>query len=217
MRRSTNLTLALLLFLVASTSSAEDAVQTELAAVMSEWAHVKYELPPDDQEAGYEALAAKASSLTRRHAERAEPKVWEAIVRASLAGSMSGLRSLYAALPQAKQARDLLLEAEAIDPEALDGSVYISLGSLYYQVPGSPIGFGDPAQALSYLERATAISPHGIDANYFMGDYWRTQGDSAKARYYLERALAAPDRPDRPLADAGRRSEIRAALREVSG
>jgi tetratricopeptide (TPR) repeat protein len=205
------------LLLLAGTSAAADDLEDGLAAVMSEWAHVKYELPEDDQEAGYEALAARAAALTRRHPDRAEPKVWEAIVRASLAGSMGGLRSLYAALPQATQARELLLEAEAIDPEVLSGSVYTSLGSLYYQVPGSPIGFGDPAKALVYLERATAASPEGIDANFFMGDYWRVQGDADKARHYLERALAAPDRPDRPVADAGRRSEIRAALREISG
>ena len=47
------------------------------------------------------------------------------------------------ALSMVRKARDLLLDAEKIDPSTLQGSVYASLGSLYYQVPGWPVGFGD--------------------------------------------------------------------------
>ncbi len=38
--------------------------------------------------------------------------------------------------------------------------------------------------------------------------------DEAKA--YLNKALKAQNRPDRPLADAGRRQEIKAALAQIN-
>ena len=63
--------------------------------------------------------------------------------------------------------KNLLLQAEKIDSNALNGSIYTSLGSLYYKVPGWPIGFGDNSKALIYLKKALQINPNGIDANYF--------------------------------------------------
>jgi hypothetical protein len=58
-------------------------------------------------------------------------------------GAKGGLRGL----AKAKDARRLPERAEA-NPAALgDGSVYASLGSLYAQVPGFPVGFGDAAKA----------------------------------------------------------------------
>jgi hypothetical protein len=57
----------------------------------------------------------------------------------------------------------------AIDPRALQGSAYTSLGSLYYQVPGWPIGFGDDKRAEAMLLKALEINPDGIDPNYFYG------------------------------------------------
>ena len=41
--------------------------------------------------------------------------------------------------------RRALEQALAIDATALEGSAFTTLGSLYYQVPGWPIGFGDVA------------------------------------------------------------------------
>ena len=53
-----------------------------------------------------------------------------------------------------------LLAAEiAADPNLLDGSALTSLGSLYYQVPGWPIGFGNDKKAREYLERGLQVAP----------------------------------------------------------
>ena len=103
----------------------------------------------------------------------------------------------------------MLEQAEKIKADALQGSVYTSLGSLYYQVPGWPIGFGDNDKARSYLQRARAINPNGIDPNYFYGDFLIEQNQNAEAIKVLEQALRAPARPDRPVADWGRREEIK--------
>ena len=211
------LTLLLSMWIALASGAAIASVPTdpELAEIMSEWAKINYETPSKQQADRYEALAERAAVLVMRDPDRPEPKIWEAIVRASFAGSMTGFSSLFNALPQVTKARELLLEAEKLDPMALEGSIYTTLGSLYYQVPGSPIGFGDDDQALIYLTRAIEISPDGIDANYFMGDYWLERGDYGKARHYLEIAQKAPARPTRPLADKGRRDEIRVALQAI--
>jgi tetratricopeptide (TPR) repeat protein len=65
------------------------------------------------------------------------------------------------------------------------------------------------------LEQALAINPEGIDPNFFLGDYLYRKGDYAGARQALERALRAAPRPDRPLADEGRRLEIETLLKEI--
>jgi len=119
------------------------------------------------------------------------------------------------ALSLAKDAKGALEHALQIDPRALSGSAYTSLGSLYYQVPGWPIGFGDDAKARELLDQALALNPDGIDPNYFLGDFLYRQRDYTGARKALERALKAPPRPDRPLADAGRREEIKQLLTEL--
>ena len=118
----------------------------------------------------------------------------------------------FGALVLVKHAKALLEQAEKIKPDALNGSAYTSLGSLYYQVPGWPLGFGDDGKARAYLEQARALNPKGIDPNYFYGDYLLEQGEYDKAIKVLELALLAPARPDRPVADAGRREEVKQAI-----
>jgi len=99
-----------------------------------------------------------------------------------------------------------------INGDALNGSAYTSLGALYYKVPGWPLGFGDHDKAAEYLRKALALNPDGIDPNFFYGELLLEDGDSAKAMLYLQKALAATPRPDRPVADAGRRGEISALI-----
>jgi len=112
-------------------------------------------------------------------------------------------------------AKAMYEQALKMNPNALDGSAYNSLAALYYKVPGWPIGFGDKAKAKELLDKAVAINPKGIDANFFYGEYLVETGKPAEAIAYLERALAAPSRPGRDVADAGRREETKALLEKV--
>ena len=82
-------------------------------------------------------------------------------------------------------------------------------------MPGWPLGFGDDEQAEKYLKKALAMNPDGIDPNYFYGDYLIEEGKYDEARKYLNKALNAPDRPARPIADKGRRAEIKAKLEKI--
>ena len=142
---------------------------------------------------------------------RAEPLVWEGIIVSSLAGERGGL----GALSLVKQAKALYEAAIQIDGNALDGSAYNSLGVLYYKVPGWPVGFGDKAKARELLRKALAINPKGIDPNFFYGEYLVETRQPQEAVTYLERALQAPPRPGRELADTGRREEARQLLEKA--
>jgi len=202
------LTLSLALF---SLSAVADALEDGIKALQKEWAITNYQTPEDKQDAAFEQLTQQAESLVKQHPDKAEPLIWNAIIVSSHAGATGGL----GALSKVKAARKLLEAAEKIDPNALNGSVYTSLGSLYYQVPGWPLGFGDDDKAEAYLKKALAANPNGIDPNYFYGDFLRDQGRYEEAVAYLDKALQAPDRPERPVADDGRRAEARKVLETV--
>ena len=175
------------------------------------WEMVKYNTAEDKQEDAFAALAKDARAVSEKYAGQAEPLVWEAIILSTYAGVKGGL----GALNLVEQARDLLLRAEKIDANALNGSIYTSLGSLYYQVPGWPIGFGSDKKARKYLEKALQLNPDGIDSNYFYGDFLYEEGDYEKALQVLNKAMHAPTRLGREVADAGRRKEIAAKIADV--
>lgn len=195
--------------LVVTMGEVQDSVMESVAGLQTKWAEIKYgSADKDTQIARMSALGDEAGQLVAAHPERPEPKIWQAIILSSEAGLIKGL----SALPKVKQAKSLLEEAAKIDFKSLQGSAYTSLGSLYYQVPGWPIAFGDNDKAKEYLQAALQINPDGIDPNYFYGDFLIHQKKYADAIPVLEKALAAHDRPGRTLADEGRRQEIRAAL-----
>lgn len=191
------------LFFISSQLQAE-TLTTALLKLQKDWAIANYQTKQDKLESVFESLSKSADELLLKFPGKAEPLIWKAIVLSSDAGKNGG----FAALGKVKQARELLLQAEKIDPNALNGSIYTSLGSLYYQVPGWPIGFGDEQQAEIYLNKALQINPNGIDSNYFYADYLLEQGDNKQAVVYFKRALNAPLRTDRPVADQGRQGEI---------
>lgn len=180
-----------------------------IRGLQAEWAHIKYEETNAKQQLdAMRALAGKAAEVTARYPNYAEAKIWRAIIVSTEAGMDGGL----GAMSLASNARELLEEAKHINPNALEGSVYTSLGSLYHKVPGWPLGFGDDEKAKAYLEQARAINPDGIDPNFFYGELLLDTDHAKEAIPVLEHALAAAPRPGRELADAGRRGEITALL-----
>ena len=188
-----------------------DNGQAQLQQLQARWAEINYQTPEKQREQAFAQLAEQASAALEREPGAAELLIWRGIIRSTQAGAKGGL----GALSLVKQAKSDLERALAIDPQALAGSAYTSLGSLYYQVPGWPLGFGDDAQAEKLLEQALAINPDGIDPNYFHGDFLQRQKRYDEARVALQKALAAADRPGRELADKGRRAEARALLQQV--
>ncbi|MEH6686727.1 MAG: tetratricopeptide repeat protein [Halopseudomonas sabulinigri] len=183
----------------------------DIAPLQQRWAEIQYQLPANQKPAAFKALAAEAEQVTQSEPDSAPALIWHGIILSSWAGAEGGL----GALGKVKQAKAELEKALAIDPEALNGSAYTSLGALYYQVPGWPIGFGDDDQAEALLKRALELNPDGIDSNFFWADYLLDQKRYAEAKAALLKAQAATPRPDRPLADQGRQAEIRERLTQL--
>lgn len=183
----------------------------QLGDLQQRWARIQYQLPKDQRAEAFEKLAGDAAAFVHRYPGAPEPLIWEGIINSSWAGATGGL----GALGKVKAAKASLEQAVKLDPNALQGSAYTSLGTLYDQVPGWPIGFGDADKADAMLRKALQINPDGIDSNYFWADHLYRQKRYAEASEALHKALQAPPRPGRELADQGRRADIAALLKAI--
>jgi len=201
-----------LALLAGPAGAADAAFDAELLSLQQAWAKVNYETPAGDaREQAFEALEKRAEKFTQQHPDRAEALIWEGIIESSYAGAKGGL----GALSLAKEARGNLEKAIKINPAALDGSAYTSLGTLYYKVPGFPVGFGDHDKAEKLLKRALELNPNGVDPNYFYAEFLYEEGKYAQALQHLDKAGKAAPRPGREVADKGRRAEIAALSSRV--
>lgn len=190
----------------------DPADQQRLNGIQQSWAHIQYELPEGQRTAAFEKLAAQAASFKQERQTVAEAWIWSGIVTSSWAGAQGGL----GALSKVKDAKADLETALTLDPKALQGSAYTSLGALYDRVPGWPIGFGDSDKAEQLLKLALQMNPNGIDSLYFWGDHLYRQKRYVEARAALQKALQAAPRPGRESADVGRRKEIETLLVDVN-
>lgn len=182
----------------------DEAGSLRLQQVQERWAQIQYQTDEQQRAKAFEALASETEAFTQAQPNAAEAWIWHGIVTSSWAGAEGGL----GALGKAKDAKRYLEKAITLDPKALNGSAYTSLGTLYDRVPGWPIGFGDEDKAAQLLRQALLINPNGIDSLYFWGDHLYRQGQYAQARIVLEKARQAPARQGRELADKGRQAEI---------
>lgn len=169
------------------------------------WAITKYEMTDKAQRAAnVRALHLEAEGLERRYPGRAEPLIWRALVFILEAEVNSNMSSLGAV----RSARRLLEQAQSIDGAAMKGAVHTNLGSLYYEVPGWPIGFGDNRKAEEHLRTALAHDSDGRETNYFFGDFLLQRKRPRDALPYLEKALNVPIDPAHARADKGRHGEV---------
>ncbi|MEO3679646.1 hypothetical protein [Rheinheimera fenheensis] len=181
-------------------------VMTDIKPLQQRWAEINYQLDEDKREQAFEQLLQQADQVVNSNTDKAEAYIWRGIIASSYAGAKGGL----GALDLTKRSKADLEQALSIQPDALQGSAYTSLGVLYYKVPGWPVGFGSDKKAKQLLTKALEINPQGIDPNYFYAEFLTEERDYKAAMRYLELAKQAPARPDRPLADSGRKQEIAA-------
>ncbi len=194
-----------------STGNTQQDASTTISDLQSRWAIANYELKDKKQFKAFQQLVADAETATSAQANEAGIWVWSGIIKSTFAGVKGGL----GALKYAKAAKADLEQAISIDGKVLQGSAYTSLGTLYYQVPGWPIGFGDNEKAEALLKKAIAINPDGIDSNYFYAQYLLGEKQYRKAEQHLVKAQNAKPRPQRPMADKGRQAEIAVLLAET--
>jgi len=193
------------------TSQAAADPEAEVTRLQQRWAEVNYQLDGKTQLTAFEELVEEADRVTAQNPDSAPVLIWSGIIKSSFAGAKGGL----GAMKLAKASKADLERALELEPAALQGSAYTSLGTLYFKVPGWPVGFGDEKKAEALLREALTLNPDGIDPNYFYGDYLLNQKRYDEAEQALMRAQEAPPRPDRPIADAGRQEEIEVALLKV--
>lgn len=195
--------------LITNTTWAEEIPSA--LALQQEWDHANFEIADKKEKAkALEALSVQARLAAAHHIGSAEVQIWTGIILSTYAGE-AGL----SALGLVKEAKGYFEKAITLDPASLRGSAYTSLGSLYYQVPGWPIGFGDDDKAEEMLLKGLAFDPEGIDANYFYADFLRTRKQYAQAITHYEKVLSAAPREGRDSADKGRKQQAQQALDEV--
>ena len=190
-----------------------DAMDAAVRQIDDRWAHITYQVTDKDERLKeIDALSHDADLVVIKYPDQVEPLLWQGIV----VSEEAGMASVFDQLGLARRARDILQKAMQIDPQGAKGAVAMSLGVLYYRVPGFPIAFGNDTKARSLLQIGLKMDPDGMDANFFYGDFLLTQDDYADAQKYLTHALAAPFNPARPVWEAGRRAEIEALLTKIS-
>lgn len=203
--------LILLCMLLVALSATAGEMQTRILAQQRQWAAIKYQWPKAERRDGLKQLLARSARLRADWPGKADPLVWHAVVLYTYAGETGGLR----ALRMVVKAHRMLLDAEKIRPGALNGYVWVALGSLYYKTPGPPIAFGDDKKAERYLRKAVRRNPEGLDGHYFLGDFLLRHHRYGEAAHHLALAVNAPPRPSRPLADAGRKRDARRLLSQA--
>jgi tetratricopeptide (TPR) repeat protein len=188
--------------------NASAQMPTQVQEIQTRWAQVNYQLERGERREAMSELVERCHVLSPTEVEGL---IWCAIVNSSYAGLASPL----SAMKYAKAAKADLEKAIELNGDALAGSAYTSLGTLYFKVPSWPLGFGDKEEAEELLKRGLSINEAGIDANYFYADYLFEQGELAEAKKYLGVAAVAKPRQGREVADAGRKAEIEKLMAEI--
>lgn len=198
--------------LTSVTSLALAQVTPEVETLQAHWAEVNYLTSGKSQIEAFSTLIEDARVVTEKQHNSAEAWIWSGIIKSSYAGAKGGL----GALSSAKSARTDFETAMKLDAKALDGSAYTSLGVLYLNVPGWPVGFGDNDKGVELLEQGLEISPNGIDSNYFYAQHLFDVKDYAGAENFLHKALQASPRLGREIADKGRREDIKKLQQQIT-
>jgi len=201
-----------LIFLFLSFSVAVQAsLMEDVADLQTGWAKANYLAKDKEQKTAFETLIKQADGDVVHYPNKAENLIWRGIIKSTYAGIKGGL----GAMSLADQAKDDLEKAIKINDRALSGSAYASLATLYFRVPGWPIGFGDDDKAKELFQKALVINPNSIDNNYLYAQFLMDQGHYKQAEEYLLKAKNSPARPERPIADKGRHQQIEHALKTV--
>ncbi|MFQ3244704.1 MAG: tetratricopeptide (TPR) repeat protein [Arenicella sp.] len=158
-----------------------------------------------------EEVLPHSEALAKKNAKDAGFQMMAGFYNAQYAGYKGGI----GALKYAKASRKYLEKSVKLDPTLYGSSAHAVLGTLYAQVPGWPIGFGDKKKALNNYQSALKFSPNGLDSNFTYAQYLFNQKKYKDAKRYLEKAAQAPSRPDRTKADENVSKQITKGLKEI--
>jgi len=201
MKTCTRIVAPLLLALAhaAAFATAPDFDQ-ELGAIIRDYDRANYDTPDNDAKIkGFEAVAMRAANLAKQYPSRGEALVWQGQAQASQAAADRSLGLV-------KQARKTLDAAVAITPNASAADAYSTLGSLYANLPGFPLSFGDKKKARVSYQKALAINPAHVGANLNYAQLLLKDDDYAGVVKHANVALSTLPRPGREKADKAART-----------
>ena len=197
--------------LLLSNSCFADSLSNRLQQIELNWEQLNASHDDAQKLSTFPGLLDQVRTLVKAFPDRAEPKILQACIiltRARIQGPFDALSSV-------NKAHDLLLKAMALNPRASNGSAVVTMGVLYYKVPGWPIAFGDNQKAEQLLTRALKINPQGIDSNYFYGEFLMTQNKPNQAAKYLRKAVNIPVAAGLSSTTLELRTKAKHALRDI--
>ena len=183
-------------------------VDADIKALQLDWAETHFRLQGREQLRSFDGLVLRAQTMVDQNPGVVTAWVMNGIINATYANAKGG----FGALKYAKAARASFEHSLTLDETAMYAAAFSNLGILYSKVPGRPFGFGDDEKAEELMLRSLTISPENIDTNYVYAEYLMDNNRYEEAKPYLLRAKNAPARPERPVEDSGRRSEIAVAM-----
>lgn len=192
-----------------SATALEPTVEQILQNLQDEWSDIFYRQPADIHAEQFEKLLPRVHAVVERYPDLAEPLILEAQVLCTHAGADVGFGSLR----KLKRAKELLLKSISINPAAWKAGAYVTLGNLFYRLPGWPISYGNDDLARQYLETALKLFPDELDTNYFYGDFLMGQGEFRQAIAYLEKADQAEISSKTRLGDLKLKAEVKIRLK----
>lgn len=206
-----NAFLLILFSLIFSYQVKAESIDDNIQQLSDRWAHVNFELSDDAQEEAFIELIAQAEAVTANYPLQAGAWAWSGIIKSSFAGASGGL----GALSYAKAAKKDFEQAIELNPAALAGSAFTSLGVLYHKVPGWPISFGDDDDAEVLLLKGLENNPEGKISNFFYGEFLLDERKYHQAKKHLLLAKQVPLRTNSLMADKYRQVEIELLLEKV--
>lgn len=164
-----------------------DNMQESVSKIEANWVSTsEVESTPEKQNM-FLQLAEDITDVVVAFPSQAEPLILKSAILLTMAEDASS----FVALGLVKQAKELLAKAIDINPQAREGSALVTMGILYYKVPGWPVAFGDNDTAETYLLKALEVNPDGVTSNYFYAEFLLEQGKGDKAVSYLNKAIGA--------------------------
>lgn len=180
--------------------------------IAAQWEQISFKTESTARENQFASLSEKVAEVINSHdTADAELLTWAGIVNASYAGEKGGL----GALKLVKTAKSHLERALAIDPNAGNGGAMTTLGTLYDQVPGWPIGFGNQKTAEKLLFQAAQEHPDNLVSQYFLGTFLMDHKRKLEAKTVFTHALKLQPRPHAMLSDSARLDEIKGLLLSI--
>ncbi|RLA21209.1 MAG: hypothetical protein DRQ62_09685 [Gammaproteobacteria bacterium] len=168
-------------------SAFADSMQDSVSKIETSWVNTSEDEPTLERKNIFMQLAEDVTRVVTAFPSQAEPLILKSAILLTMAEDASS----FVALGLVKQAKVLLAKAIDINPEARDGSALVTMGVLYYKVPGWPVAFGDDDEAESYLLKALDVNPNGVSSNYFYAEFLMEQGKDELALSYLNKAIDA--------------------------